>query len=89
MNLKLNKLKGVAPCVDVCEIFVVLVWLLLYARRHRSILGRGGWSHYTDTSEPVDGNGGWSHYTDTSEPVDGNGAQKDGHYPIRVRISDL
>jgi hypothetical protein len=28
--------------------------------------------------------GGWSHYTDTSEPVDGNGAQNYGHCPIRV-----
>jgi hypothetical protein len=44
---------------------------------------RGGWSHYTDTSEPVDSNGAQnmvtvqseSHYTDTSEPVDGNEAQ--------------
>jgi hypothetical protein len=24
---------------------------------------------------PKDIRGGWSHYTDTSEPVDGNGAQ--------------
>jgi hypothetical protein len=29
--------------------------------------------------------GGWLHYSDTSEPVDGNGAQlKSGHCPIRV-----
>jgi hypothetical protein len=36
---------------------VWVVWLLLYAHRHRSIFYRGGWSHYTDTSETVDGNG--------------------------------
>jgi hypothetical protein len=29
--------------------------LFLYAHRHRSIIIRGGWSHYTDTSEPVYG----------------------------------
>jgi hypothetical protein len=30
---------------------------LLYAHRHVPKQIRGGWSHYTDTSEPVDGNG--------------------------------
>jgi hypothetical protein len=38
---------------------------------------------------PMHIKGGWPHYTDTSEPVDGNGAQKYGHCPIRVRNSDL
>jgi hypothetical protein len=33
--------------------------------------------------------GGWSHYTNTSEPLDGNGAQNYGHCPVRVRTSDF
>jgi hypothetical protein len=40
------------------EFLFVLVWLLLYAHRHRRATHiSGGWSHYADTSEPVDGNG--------------------------------
>jgi hypothetical protein len=40
------------------ERFGWLVWLLLFAHRHRNILGAASqWSHYTDTSKPVDGNG--------------------------------
>jgi hypothetical protein len=34
---------------------MVWFWFLLYAHIHQSI--SGGWSHYTDISEPVDGNG--------------------------------
>jgi hypothetical protein len=34
----------------------VWFWLLLYAQTPKHII-RGGWSHHTDTSEPVDGNG--------------------------------
>jgi hypothetical protein len=33
------------------------VWLLLYAHRHRSILGAAGLPHYTDTTEPANGHG--------------------------------
>jgi hypothetical protein len=41
---------------------------LLYAHIHRS---RGGWSHYTDTSEPVDGNGAQNIYIDFHNGISG------------------
>jgi hypothetical protein len=36
--------------------FLVWFWLLLYAHQTPKHI-RGGWSHYTDTSKPVDANG--------------------------------
>jgi hypothetical protein len=46
-----------------------LVWVLVIALRPQT---------------PKHIRGGWSHYTDTSKPVDGNGGSKYGHCPIRV-----
>jgi hypothetical protein len=53
-----------------------LVGLVIALRPRTPKHIRSGWSHYTDTSEPVDCEApkhirsGWSHYTETNEPTD-------------------
>jgi hypothetical protein len=53
----------------------VVVFYERYRQIQRHILGWFGWLLLGYCFTPTDTKAYWSHYTDTSEPVDGNGAQ--------------